>query len=255
MSKYAKLDVPNLGALDISGKIISYDKAIRLAGLTANLNSDNINLQVTGEVDDLVAVSGINAAVQVNISSLTERNLSEISALLKQFEVELPLDLLPKSAKLGAQVSGDLDQLAVNNIDVEILDEAIQVTLKGKVANALDPEGIDAVLGFKSDSTSALSKYAQMELPDLGALAISGRVLSKDKTFSLDDLSAVLNSDNINLQITGGVGDLIKIGGINAEVNLDISSISEQNISRIWSGCWRSMKSRRPWTSFRAAQN
>jgi len=233
LSKYANLDVPNLGALDISGKITSAGKAIRLEGLAANLTSDNINLQVTGGVGDLIAVSGINAAVQANISSLTEQNISEISDLLKQFEVELPLDLLPESVKLSAQASGDLNQLAVNDIDVEVLDEAVQVTLAGKVANAIVLEGIDVTLDFRSDSTAALSKYAQMELPELGALAVSGTVLSKGKTFSLEDLSAVLDGDNINLQITGDVGDLIEISGIDAGVNLNISSITEQNIREL----------------------
>ena len=233
LSKYARLDLPNFGALDISGKIASAGKAVRLEELAANLDSDNINMRITGGVDDLVTTSGINAVVQTDISSLTEQNLAELDALLMQLKVDLPLDFLPKNIKFGAQVSGDLDQLEINDVDVEIRDDGVRVTLAGKITNALVPEGIEATIGLKSDSTAVLSKYAQMALPDLGTLDISGKIRSEDKTFSLKDLNAVLDGGNVNLKITGGLNDLLEMEGLDAGINLNISSITEQNITEL----------------------
>ena len=98
----------------------------------------------------------------------------------------------------------------MTDIDVQIRDEDILVTMTGAVANALTPEGVDARLTFRSETLSALSKYAGMDLPETGALDITSHALSKDKTYSLESLDAKLDAEDFNIALTASIEDLLE---------------------------------------------
>lgn len=238
LSRYAKLDIPNLGALDISGKIVSADKVIKLDELDTRLVSDNINLSLTGGVSDLVAVSGIDAALSTEISSLTSQNIAEIENLLTQLELEVPLDLLPKSLKFGARAKGDLEKLGVSDINAEVRDEGIVVTLSGAIANVLKVEGIDAAMTFSSENLAVLSKYAQADLPEIGALDVAGKVSSKDRVFSLESLDAKLDAEDFDAAFSASISELridelMQEGGLNMDATSGISAELESTINSL----------------------
>lgn len=229
LSKYAKLDLPDLGAIDISAKVQSAgEKIFSLNDLNAVLNGGPIDLRVTGGVSDLIEVSGIDAAVKLDVGSFSEQNIADLDRLLKQLQVKVtvPFELLPASASLSANVSGGLDQLRVADIDVNVRDPGILITLSGDVANAMGPEGVDAKLTFSSETLSALSKYAGMELPEVGALDVTGRVLSGEKTYRLEDLDAKLSAEDFNVTLTAGINDLLAVRGINATLDASVDSLA-----------------------------
>ncbi|MDJ0958297.1 MAG: AsmA family protein [Arenicellales bacterium] len=225
LSKYAKLDLPDLGALDLSGKVSSADKTFRLENLDAQLKGESLTAQVQGGVGDLMAVNGIDATVDLELGPLSPATVTELERLLKQQDIDIPL-ILPTGVKVNAGISGGLDQLGVNDISAEVLDEGIDISVTGAVSNALIPEGVDATFNVKVDTLAALSKYANTELPAEGALDISGQVVSENKTYRLANLDAKLGGADFDVGVQGTVNDLLKVSGINAELKAEIASLS-----------------------------
>jgi len=172
LSRYAKLDLPSLGKLQLSADLASNDKALQLNNLDIKLDSENINFDVKGKVADLLTVSGIDALVKADIKSFTKRNITELQALFKQLGTELPVDLLPQSLNLSTAVQGGLEQLSLVDIQGEVLDKGVKIGLSGAVANVLTPSGIELNLSLDSDSLAALSRYTGSELPDTDPLKV-----------------------------------------------------------------------------------
>lgn len=172
MSKFAQLDLPSLGALNISADLASNDKALQLNNLEVKLDSENINLGVTGKVEDLLTVSGIDVLVKADIKSFSKKNITELQALFKQLGTELPVEMLPQSISLSTAVQGSMEQLSLVDMKGEVIDKGMKLGLSGAVTNVLAPSGIDVMLTLDSDSIAALSKYAGSELPQTEPLKV-----------------------------------------------------------------------------------
>jgi hypothetical protein len=196
-----------------------------LEDLDAGVDGGNITLKLTGGVGDLVGISGISSRMELDIDSLTERNLSEIQQLLNQFNIEVPMELLPAGARLHANAAGDLEKLTISEVDAEVRDTGILITLKGEIENAITQEGINADITFNSDSLAALSKYAQRELPEVGALDIAAKITSQGKVFNLENMDAKLGADEFSAVLNAGV-DQIRLDELMTDKGVDMSAIS-----------------------------
>ncbi|MEA1891034.1 MAG: AsmA family protein, partial [Pseudomonadota bacterium] len=207
LSKYAKLDLPSLGTMQISGDLASNDKALQLNNLDIKLDSENLNFGVTGKVEDLLTVSGIDALVKADIRSFSEQNITELTALFKQLGTELPVEMLPQSISLSSGIQGSLEQLSLVDIQGEVLDKGVKVGLNGAVENVLVPTGVDVKLSLDSDSISALSKYAGSELPQTDPLKVLA-TLTEDA------------SKHPNLTVHA------ETGGVNIDINSVLESLA-----------------------------
>ena len=229
LSKYAELEQPPLGELILSGEVSSVDKNYRLSNLQAKLAGDGIDIKVNGGIANLIAVDGIDANMQMGLGPFSESLVAQIGQLLNQQQIDIPL-LLPASIKLTAALAGNLDQLSIKGVQADVLDAGVALNLSGAVANALIPEGVDAMLTLKAEKLSALSKYTQpfteYRLPDRGVLDLSGRILSADQTYRLRDLSMALNDEEFSANIQGDVNDLLGAAGIDADLKAEVSSLS-----------------------------
>ena len=212
--------------LELSGEILSADKTINLENLDARLISDNINIQIAGSVNDLVRSKVIHTSLNADIGPLTEQNISELTALLQHFNIELPTPLLPKGAHISAKIRGNIDALAVKDINIEIRDDGLIVALVGQVGNALPPSGVDATVTVASDSLSVFSKYAGISIPALGALNVSTHIVSSDSGYRLQNLDARLGADEYDLTLSASIRDLLTLKGINAELSSTINSLA-----------------------------
>lgn len=229
LSKYARLDLPELGEINISGKVLSSNTTYRLDDLKANMTGEDIQVQVSGGVQDLLAVSGVDAVIQMEAGPFSPSTISKIEQLLEQQALDFPL-LLPNTIMMSSRMAGNTDQLSATEINVEVLDKGIELKLSGAVANALAPEGVDATVDLKLETLAALSKYTQpftqFKLPERGALDLSGHILSGNETYRLEDFKTTLNDSEFNAEIQASIEDLLAMTGIKADLKADVTSLS-----------------------------
>lgn len=232
-SKYSGIRIPEIGALSIDANLKSADEQLQLSDLKAGISSSNINVQIAGGIDDVITISGINLKVGAEISSFSKQNLADIEKTLEQFQTALPMEFLPQSVSLTASASGNREQLAITDIDAKVTDEGLEVEVTGSIDNVMTLDGVNAAISVNGQNTSVFSKYAGMPLPDFGAVEVAGKIRSTGEVLQLAELDARIVSDNIKLQLSGGLDDVMTVKGIQLDLASDIGPLSERNIEEI----------------------
>ena len=185
------------------------------------------NFEVTGKVADLLTVSGIDALAKADIRSLSEQNITELAQLLKQFDAELPVEMLPQSINMSTGIQGSLKQLSLVDIQGEVIDEGVKVALDGAVENVLVPTGVKVNLSLDSDSIEKLSKYAGSELPQTDPLKVLVALTedaSKHPNFTLH-----AETGGANVDINGALKSLALPEEIELGISVKAKSVSDFN--------------------------
>ncbi len=225
VSKYTGVDLPDLGKIEISGDIASQDKSLQLDNLSARLISDNINFTLSGQIADLLTVRGIDTQAALEIDSLTQQNIAGLSAMLKQFELELPVDILPQSINFKALIQGDLEKLSLNDIQAEVQDKGLKVALDGGIDNLLDTTGLKVNVILNSESVAIFSKYTDSELPELGPLQARATLLGEGTHYQLESLSLSLDDEVLKADLLASIDDLVALSGVDARLTASVASL------------------------------
>lgn len=225
-SKYAGIELPDLGPVVVVGKVISDGDKIGIKELDARTTSQDIDLQIEGGIADLPAFQGIDLHVDAEVRSFNQKNLADLEELLTQLKIEFPLELLPRTASVKGKVSGNLEQLAIQDIVAAVADEGLVMNLSGSIDDVIKLEGVKAEANLNSSSTAAFSKYAGMELPELGPLEVSTKVKSSGEVLRLEIIEAKLGAGIFDAKLLASVDDLLAMNGVNATLDASIGSIS-----------------------------
>jgi len=229
LGKYLEIEIPDFGSASITGKVVSEGERLKVSELSAVISSPNINLELSGSVNDVKNSSGLDIDVKGEVSSLTEKNRTELEQLLNHFEIEAPLDLLPRSAVLSATAKGDLDILELNDVEVAMVDEGLTIDLSGSAGNVLTKEGIAAEVTISTTGTSIFSKYIEQEIPELGPVDASAKIVSSGGVFELEKFDARVGTDQFNARLSARLQDLVALKGAHATLDASLDSLSRLN--------------------------
>ncbi|MEA2115779.1 MAG: AsmA family protein [Thermodesulfobacteriota bacterium] len=218
LADYLKTELPPLGALKGSAHVASKGDTFELTDINANLDGENITAKVTGTIGDLMAVQGVNATVDLGVQSL--------AFLSKYIEMELP-PLGPVQA--SADINSQGDTFEAKEIKVDLAGDKLHAKVEGSVGDLINLKGIDARIDFGVQSLAVLSGVAQTDLPSLGPLKGSASIASKGDTFELKEMKIDLTDDKIQAKVAASVGDVLKLAGINADINFSVDSLTSLN--------------------------
>lgn len=229
LGKYLEMEIPDFGSVSITGKVVSEGERLKVNELAAVISSPNINIELSGSVNDIKNSSGLDINVKGEVSSLTEKNRTELQQLLNHFEIETSLDLLPRSAALSATVNGDLERFELNDVEVALADEGLTIDLNGSAGNALAKEGIAADVIIRSTGTSIFSKYTQQNIPELGPVDASAKIVSSGGVIELEKFDARVGTDQFNARLSARLHDLVALKGAHATLDASLDSLSRLN--------------------------
>ena len=218
LADYLKTELPPLGALKGSAHVASKGDTFELSDINANLDGKNITAKVTGTIGDLIAVQGVDATVDLGVQSL--------AFLSKYIEMELP-PLGPVQA--SADINSQGDTFEAKEIKVDLAGDKLHAKLEGYVGDLVNLKGIDARIDFGLQSLAVLSGVAQTDLPSLGPMKGSASIASKGDTFELKKMTVDLADDKIKGKVAASVGDVLKLAGINADINFSVDSLASLN--------------------------
>lgn len=229
LGKYLEMEIPDLGSVSITGKVVSEGERLKVNELAAVISSPNINMELSGSVNDIKNSSGLDINVKGEVSSLSEKNRTELQQLLNHFEIEAPLDLLPRSAMLSATAKGDLNRLELNDVKVTLAEEGLTIDLSGSAGNVLAKEGIAADVSIRSTGTSIFSKYTEQKIPELGPVDGSAKIVSSGGVFELEKFDARVGTDQFNARLSARLQDVVALKGAHATLDASLDSLSRLN--------------------------
>jgi len=218
-SSFAGISLPGLQGLDIAVTALADSGRFSAENIKVSIDDSKLSLDATGNIADLAKVAGIDLKAEVRSD--------QISALIREFE--LPHDYsLPSSLQLKVGVQGDLNTLSVTDLNLLIKDQGVDVNLTGAISNILVPAGADANLNIQLDSIGIVGGYIGMDLPDLGPLTVSAKVVSPQKDIRVESFHAELADPAMSANILGSIDrigrsadDSIMVSGIKMKAHVD----------------------------------
>jgi uncharacterized protein involved in outer membrane biogenesis len=94
-----------------------------------------------------------------------------------------------------------------------------KVKIAGKIDDILNFRGIDLKANVSGTDLAALKLGESILLPKTSAFDVAGHLKGSKKALTLEDLRGKLSGNSVDLVISGSVGDLIALSGIDLELN------------------------------------
>jgi len=180
-----------------------------------DLADEQLQGNISGSVGDLLKFRDVSANIDLNLESLNE--LSKIA------KIELP-DLGP--LKASAKITSLGNVFSAQNVIVDLADDQLQGNISGSVGDLLKFRDVSANIDLNLESLNELSKIAKKELPDLGPLKASAEIATRGDVFSAQNVTVDIADEQLQGNISGSVGDLLKMNGINADINIAVDTLS-----------------------------
>ena len=216
-SPLAGQDLPDIGPLAVSAKLIGKDGKYAVSDLLATLEDKTIMADVKASIADLVTLNGLNLEANVSTDQLTE-TLRTVG-----FQSEFSL---PDSFQAEVVAEGSLEDLTVTQFQAKIQGQGLSVDATGQVKNIMTLEGISADVLLNTESLDYIAEIAQTELPPLGPLKATANITSTGEHPGRLEIKADLNGDSIHADVAGSIEDPVNLAGINADINFSVDSLA-----------------------------
>ena len=215
LSTTLRRDLPETGPLDVSARLRSTNGMYTLENLNLALAGEVMDATVTGSIADLFRLKGINLDLKGHI-----RSLADFSQLL-----EKPL---PETAPLevSAQFTAEQGAKGLGNVVAKVEGEWLTAVVEGRVGELRGLKGIDAGLSVSALSLASIGNLAGISLPAIGPLNASARIRSRDTSYELTDINAILADEALEVHLTGAITDLLAVQGVDLELAATTPSLA-----------------------------
>ena len=181
----------------------------------AKIQGKGLNATVNGEAKNIIALEGVRADV-----SLETESLDIISQIAK---TQLP-PIAPFKATASVVSKGQ--NLGKMQVKADLTGEIIHADVDGFIGDPLKLKDVNAVVNLNLDSLTWLAEYLKIELPPLGSLKASTCITSNGDTLEAKNIRVDLAGEKIQARIAASVKDILKMAGINANINFAVDSLT-----------------------------
>jgi hypothetical protein len=217
-SELAGRELPNLGPVNVSAEVVTRDGRPSLESIDARLTAPFLEARVTGSVADLVALEGIDLAVDLKSSEVVKA----VAELGYDLEREIPGTLTA-----SGRVSGALDNLTADGIQARLVDDGLEVDLSGSVEELHAGEGVVTRVELSADSLSRLEAITGSRLPEVGPFHATARLANVEGVWSMEELDAKLEHPQLNAEIKGSVANLARLRPLDLDLVVHAPSLKE----------------------------
>jgi uncharacterized protein involved in outer membrane biogenesis len=197
------IQLPETGAFDLKGQLKGSKDALSLKNLSANLSRNDINLTLSGNVDDLIAINGID--LQLKGSG---KNLTEIGSLIDQ--------KLPSTDEfaLEGQLAGSAKALSLQPVRGRARRGALSLALDGGIEDLIALKGLDLNVHVSGNDLAALGAIIEQKLPATDKFSIQGRLTGTARHLSLKQAQASAKHGSLKVDLSGAIKNLVALSGV-----------------------------------------
>ena len=181
----------------------------------AKIQGQGLNAIANGEAKNIIALEGVRADASLEMVSL--------DIISKIAKTRLPqIAPLKATASIVSKAENHGGMQIKANLDGELL----HANVAGSIGDPLKLKDINAVVNLALDSLAWLTEYLKVELPPLDSLKASTVIASKGDILEVKDIKVDLVGENIQARIAASVKDVLKLAGINADINFSVDSLA-----------------------------
>jgi len=208
--------LPQTGPFEISGKLTGSAKALTLGEAQGTIRHESIKVSLAGTIGDLIALEGIDLILKG-----AGVNLAELSSITGQ--------TLPQTGpfEINGKLTGSARALALSEAQGTISQQSIKVSLAGRVDELLTLKGIRLDVKGAGKNLGELRSLLGDKLPDTGPFAVAGRLTGSTQALAVGKLRATLSQGDSQLAVSGKVGDVLQLTGIDLNVEGSGNNLGE----------------------------
>jgi hypothetical protein len=102
----------------------------------------------------------------------------------------------------------------------------IGLTLDGQAGPLAPSPALNVNLAVTAESAAAFSPLAGRTLPGIGPLSIAVALAGKDGVYSVEQMQAAVDDENLNLEVMGSLADLNSLAGLELEATAATGSMT-----------------------------
>jgi uncharacterized protein involved in outer membrane biogenesis len=185
--------------------------ALQLSGKLAN-----VSVQISGAIDDILALQGIELETRLN-----GKNLETLGPILA---VQLPTT---NSFDVSMYLKGTGDLLKLENINGNLSGDSLDIAVSGNVGNLTAFSGVDLKLKSSGKDLAVMAPIIGEKLPATDQFEIQGRLTGSTEALSLQKARGSARRGSLRLTVDGAVKDLLAFKGMDLKSRLSGKDLSE----------------------------
>lgn len=212
--------VPETISFTVESILSIQDGTLAASNIFVDIAWLDSELELAGDIADIRNLAGINIATR-----LSGNELSDISS-------SIGMAPLPRtdSYNLSSTVQGDWPAIRISEAQVSLRRNEIALDASGSLSDIANLDGLDVLVNVRGQNLADLSQIVGQDLPPTLNYDFSGRLEGSWPAISVSAVRAKLTRDNLAMDLTGSVDDLMNLSGINLGIiarGSDLSTIAE----------------------------
>jgi uncharacterized protein involved in outer membrane biogenesis len=177
--------LPSTDEFSVEGQLTGSVKALSLHVAQGNAKRGNLNIALSGEVNDLIAFSGLD--LQLKGSG---KNLTEIGAIIGE---KLPVT---DEFEIQGRLTGSTRVLSFKEARGSANRGDLRLSLNGGIANLMAFSGVDLKLKGSGNELAEIGTLVGSNLPKLGPFDVRGHLVGSTKLLLLNEISAIVGKSD-----------------------------------------------------------
>ena len=195
--------LPATGPFEVSGKLSGSAKALALSEAQGTISQQSNKLSLAGSITELITLEGIDLDLKGS-----GNNLAELSSIVGE---TLPAT---GSFEVSGKLTGSAKALALSEAQGTISQQNNKFSLAGGIDDLLTVKGISLDVKGSGKNLGELRSLLGDKLPDTGPFSATARLSGSAQTLAVHKLRANVKQGNAHLTVSGEVGDVRKLTGI-----------------------------------------
>ena len=177
--------LPATDKFAVEGRLMGSAKTLSLQAAQGQARQGSLNLNVNGQIKNLLAFSGVD--LQLRGSG---KDLSEVGAIIEE---KLPAT---DAFAVEGRLKGSTKVLSLQGAQGSASRGSLSVALNGGIEQLPALKGINFALKASGKELAEIGPLVGAKLPDLGPFDVSGKLSGSAKAISLNEFSAMFDKSD-----------------------------------------------------------
>jgi uncharacterized protein involved in outer membrane biogenesis len=201
------IPLPKTDVFDVTGHLRDSKESLALNEASGNFSASGINLAFSGNVGDLIALSGID--LKLNGSG---KDLSAVGSIIGE---KLPAT---DQFTIQGRLTGSAKALSLSEAIGSASRSSLNLTVNGQIKNLLAFSGVDLNLKGSGKDLSEIGPIIDQKLPATDQFTVQARLKGSTKALSLQGAQGSASRGSLRLALDGGIEDLLNFNGVDLVV-------------------------------------
>jgi hypothetical protein len=226
-------DIPyDPGPWRASGQVSGSRQQLAVSDLELAVGTPGlIEIQASGAIGSIQPLTGDGRGYSASgIELLVAAHAPDSAEIAKQLEMELPPDL---EVTANLLLTGSDQQLDISEGSVLIRGSELVATIAPLTAVVLPGtdqplSSLAADVGLTVTNSSDLSAYTHRDIPALGPVRVSAKLIQKESTLQLQDVLATMGENDLKIRSRGRIANVAALSGVT--LSNTVSGVSSNDL-------------------------